>query len=372
MILRNTDYEELAKKIKANKSRVVVYGAGMIGRIVVPYLVREYGLYDYIDCFVDMDKRKTGQKIIIDEYSYEIKTPDYLETYRENTILFITNSKFSSVVRFLDEIEALNYVEGYIIPMIQINEIEKSVPIAIERLSQNEIIPRKIHYCWFGGGQLPAFLQNCIDSWRANCPDYEIIEWNESNYDVNRHKFTKQAYEQKKWSFVTDVARLDILYDNGGIYLDTDVTLLKNLDDCLYQTGFIGVEKWGNVNSGGGCGFVKHHPMLKKLIEYRDSFSFVMQDGSLNTETNGLYETKIFMESGFKPNNSLQIIEGVTIYPSYINHPYDYMSCDAHEKSSTISIHHFYSGWMEKDDRTNRINTQNEYKNIVERIRRTE
>lgn len=369
MILRNSDYVSLAKKIKDNKSRVIIYGAGMIGQIIVPYLVREYGLYDTIDCFIDMDKRKKGKRISIDKYSYEIRTPDYLEEYCRNQVLLITNSHFFPVLKFLDTIAALNNTEAYIIPMMQIHEIDIAPPIKIKRLSQNSLIPQKIHYCWFGEKQLPDFLQKCIQSWSVLCPEYEIVEWNEKNYDVNRHKFTKEAYEQSKYGFVTDMARLDILYENGGIYLDTDVTLVKNLDDCLYQSGFIGVEKWGNVNTGGGCGFIKNHPMLRKIIEYRDQFSFVMEDGSLNVETNGVYETRPFLEAGFKPNNTLQFIDGVTVYPSYINHPYDYMSCEMQKKESTVSIHHFYGGWLEEEERINRINTHNEYETIIKRIK---
>lgn len=372
MILRNSDYVTLVKRIKENNSSVIVYGAGMVGQIIVPYLVREYNLFDSIDCFIDMDKRKKGKKIVIDNYSYEINTPDYLELPKENLILLVTNSKFHTVIHFLDSIAALDNAEGYIIPMMQIHTIDNEESIHIERISQKEIIPRKIHYCWFGGKELPEFLQNCINSWKELCHDYEIIEWNESNYDVNKYKYTKEAFEQKKYGFVTDVARLDILYENGGIYLDTDVTLIKNLDDCLYQQGFIGVEKWGNINTGGGCGFAKKHPMLKQMLDHRLQFSFIMEDGSLNLDTNGIYETEPFLAKGFKPNNTMQIIDEVTVYPSYINHPYDYMSCEIKKKDSTISIHHFYGGWMKEDELLNRKSTQNEYNNIVNRIKRME
>jgi hypothetical protein len=208
----------------------------------------------------------------------------------------------------------------------------------------------------------------CIDSWKKYCPDYEIIEWNEDNYDISRHSYTKEAYGKERYGFVTDVARLDILYENGGIYLDTDVTLEKSMDDLLYQKGFIGTEKWGNINSGGGCGFVKHHPMLKKIIDYRELFHFVLEDGSLNVETCGMYETKLFLEAGFKPNNKLQNICDVTVYPSYINHPYDYMSCDTHKKESTISVHHFYGGWMDEEEQINRKRTQELYNEIKNRM----
>lgn len=373
MRLRNTDYISLAKKIKENNNQVIVYGAGMIGQILVPYLVRKYNLYSHIDCFIDTDKRKKGQKIYIDNYIYEIKNTDYLEENKDNQIILITNSKYSKVLEFLDNIQTLESTDGYIVPIMQLHEIEENNNcIIIEKKYKTQLIPKKIHYCWFGKKEMPQFLCSCINSWREKCPDYEIIEWNEDNYDINRHEFTKEAYTNGKYGFVTDVARLDILYENGGIYLDTDVTLLKNLDNCLYQEGFIGTEKWGNINSGGGCGFMKEQAMLKKLIDYRENFQFMMSDGSLNIETNGVYESKPFLDAGFRPDNTLQEIEGVTIYPSYVNHPYDYMSCETHLRNATMSVHHFFGGWMEEEDRKNRRKTQEEYKCIINRIEKTE
>lgn len=373
MRLRNTDYISLAKKIKENNNQVIVYGAGMIGQIIVPYLVRKYNLYSHIDCFIDTDKRKKGQKIYIDNYIYEIKNTDYLEENKDNQIILITNSKYSKVLEFLDNIQTLESTDGYIVPIMQLHEIEENNNcIIIEKKYKTQLIPKKIHYCWFGKKEMPQFLCSCINSWREKCPDYEIIEWNEDNYDINRHEFTKEAYTNGKYGFVTDVARLDILYENGGIYLDTDVTLLKNLDNCLYQEGFIGTEKWGNINSGGGCGFMKEQAMLKKLIDYRENFQFMMSDGSLNIETNGVYESKPFLDAGFRPDNTLQEIEGVTIYPSYVNHPYDYMSCETHLRNATMSVHHFFGGWMEEEDRKNRRKTQEEYKCIINRIEKTE
>ena len=373
MRLRNTDYISLAKKIKENNNQVIVYGAGMIGQILVPYLVRKFNLYSNIDCFIDIDKRKKGQKVQIDNYAYEIKDPDYLKENKDNQLILITNSKYGRVLEFLDNVQTLETTEGYIVPIMQLHEIEKNDKcIIIERKFKTQLIPKKIHYCWFGRNPLPDSAKKCIESWRKFFPVYEIKEWNEDNYDINRHKFTEEAYENGKYGFVTDVARLDILYENGGIYLDTDVTLLKNLDNCLYQEGFIGTEKWGNINSGGGCGFMKGQSMLKRIIDYRENIQFIMLDGSFNLETNGVYETKPFLDAGFRPDNTLQEIEGVTIYPSYVNHPYDYMSCETNLNNATMSIHHFVGGWMEEEDRKNRRITQKEYKSIMNRIEKTE
>lgn len=368
MILKNSDYASLVKKIQEENRRIVVYGAGMIGKTIIPYLVKEYELFDRLDCFIDLDSRKKGQMVVIDGRRYRINTPEYLETIDKSTILLITNSKFMPVIQFLDGVANLDFVEGYIIPIMQIYELKQAKTIRIQRQTIEPLIPKKIHYCWFGRKEKPRFLQECIESWHKLCPGYEIICWNEDNYNVNKHRFTKEAYEKKRYGFVSDVARLDILYENGGIYFDTDVTLLKNLDELLYQPGFVGVEKWGNINTGGGCGFVAGHPVLKEMIEYRERFGFINEDGSCNVETNGVYETVPFLDGGMKTNNSLQVIKNVTVYPAYIFHPYDYMSCEMQKKETTISVHHFCGGWMEEEDKKNRKNTQEQYCKILKRL----
>lgn len=357
MNLKKSHYSDLAKNIRANNSHVYIYGAGMIGQIVVPYIIETYRLHDYIECYVDMDKRKTGKKIVIGTYEYEIKTPDVLNDVSEKAVILLTNSKFYPVVDFLDRIETLSTADCYIIPVMQLIE-------------QRPIIPKRIHYCWFGGKKMPDFLIECMDSWKKYCPDYEIIRWDESNYDVNKYGYTKQAAEHGKWGFVTDVARLDILYEHGGIYMDTDVKLLKSLDSLLYQKGFVGVEHWGNINSGGGIGAVSHHPMIQEMLDYRLKYSFIMEDGSFNLETNGLYETMPFIRHGMRIDNTLQIINGITVYPSSVFHPYDYMSCEKKIEDSSISVHYFYGGWMDEEDRKNRANTQDKYAAIIRRIER--
>lgn len=368
MILRNTGYAALAKHIKESASHVIIYGAGMIGQIVVPYMIKKYNLFQYVYCYIDSDKRKQKQKIMIGSHEYAIKAPEILSRENEKMILLITNSKFFEVIDFLDTIQELKYTEAYIIPLMQIYEQKITERISMKRFTEEQRIPKKIHCCWFGDRRLPEFLQKCMDTWSALCPDYEIICWNEENYDVSRIPYTKEAFEQKKYGFVTDVARLDILYRYGGIYMDTDVTLLKNLDKLLYQDAFMGVEKWGNINTGGSCGAVKNHPMIKEMLDYRSAFHFLRKDGSMNLETNGWYETIPFLKAGMKIDNTMQRIRNVTIYPSSVFHPYDYMSCESRIEECTYAIHHFYGGWMDRSDLENRKNTQEQYRRILERI----
>ena len=136
------------------------------------------------------------------------------------------------------------------------------------------MIPKIIHYCWFGGNPLPMDVKKCIESWKEKCPDYEIKCWDESNFDVNAHPFTKAAYEAKAWAFVSDYARLRVVYDNGGIYLDTDVELLKNIDFLLPYEGYIGVQQAGcYCTTGLGFGAIK------------ERLTFSRSTSSLSTQT---------------------------------------------------------------------------------------
>ena len=355
MNLKNTSYSELTKSIRENNSRLYIYGAGMIGQIVVPYVIESFKLHDYVECYVDMDKRKTGKKVTIGFSEYEIRTPEVLSYIPKNAIILLTNSKFYPIIDFLDQIETLKDIDCYIVPMMQ-------------KIEQRQKIPKTIHYCWFGGKKMPDFLKECMASWSTVCPEYELRRWDESNFDVNKYPYTKQAAESGKYSFVADVARLDILYEYGGIYMDTDVKLLKSFDELQFNKGFVGVERWGNINSGGGIGAVPHHPMIKEMLDYRLKYPFILEDGTQNIETNGLYETIPFIRHGMRVDNTLQIINDMTVYPASVFHPYDYMSREEKIEEDTVSIHYFYGGWMDEEDRQNRSHTQNWYAAIEKRI----
>ena len=129
------------------------------------------------------------------------------------------------------------------------------------------MIPKKIHYCWFGRGEKPALAKKCIASWKKYCPDYEIIEWNEDNFDINYNAYTKYCYENKKWAFLSDYVRLLVVYEHGGIYYDTDVEALKSFDDLLTYKAYFGFENEEHINTGIGFGAEKEHTVLKSMLE---------------------------------------------------------------------------------------------------------
>ena len=368
MILKCSNYESLVENIKNNKRRIVIYGAGMIGMVIIPYLIEEYRLYDNLLYFIDSDKRKQGNTISIDNREYVIEPLEKLKRLDRNTVILITNSNFYPIVSMMDSLGELNEIEAYIIPIIQILNIPRRGTKINLKKTREPIIPKKIHYCWFSGNPMPDYLKKCMESWYKYCPDYEIIRWDENNYDFDKNLYMKQAYKAKKWGFVPDVARLDILYQYGGIYLDTDVELIKNIDDLLYQSAFAGVEKWGNINMGGCSGAIPKHPMIKKMLDYRINEQFIMDDGSYNLLTCGYYETKSLMAVGMKPCNRIQQVGDMMIYSSDFFHPYDYMSAETVVTDNTFSIHHFNGGWLDSSNMVERNKTVSNYHKVLERM----
>lgn len=360
--------EALFLGIKTEKRKFVIYGAGMIGISVIPHFIYENEVLDLFLGYIDRDFRKINSKIEVSGQYYEIHSVDYFKTLDKNVIIIISNSNYSGVLQSLNDIPFIAKNESYLFPvMLEIKSRNISY-ICKHRLSDEPLIPKKIHYCWFSKKSIPDHLLYCIDSWHKKCPDYEIIRWDENNYNVFQNEYMKQAYIAQKWSFVTDYARLDILYKHGGIYLDTDVELLKSLDELLYQRGFVGVEKWGNINTGGGCGAVKNNPVIKKMLDQRETELFKFADGSLNMTTCGYYETKALATYGFVPNNTLWRNDDITVYPSDMFHPYDYMSNESVITDNTVSYHHFNGNWMDKEAVKERNESRNKYKELLKDI----
>ena len=207
------------------------------------------------------------------------------------------------------------------------------------------MIPKKIHYCWFGGNPLPKTAIKCINSWKKFCPDYEIIEWNEKNFDINSNNFVKEAYENKKYAFVSDYVRLYVMYNYGGIYMDTDVEVVKNLDEFLINEGFSGFENETCIPTGIMAS-KKGFKLFEYLLSYYDEKNFVNEDGSFNMKTNVVIITSMLTEKGFCPNGKFQIVEGFALYPKDYFCPYNPATGKLYKTKNTAAIHWFNKSWI--------------------------
>lgn len=217
------------------------------------------------------------------------------------------------------------------------------------------MIPKIIHYCWFGHNPLPPLAIKCIDSWRKYLPDYEIKEWNESNFDVNTIAYTTEAYQARKFAFVSDYARFWILYHEGGLYFDTDVELIKPIDDIITEGGFIGCEadRQSNtlaikVNPGLGLGCEKGNPIINAMLAYYTNLSFLLSDGSYNYKTIVDYTTTVLKTYGLSDSAGIQKLDGITVYPSDYFNPINSITKRCRITSNTRSIHYGAASWQQK------------------------
>lgn len=217
------------------------------------------------------------------------------------------------------------------------------------------MIPKKIHYCWFGRNPLPDSAIKCIESWKKFFPDYEIIEWNEDNFDVNSIPYIQQAYEAKKYAFVSDYARFKILYEHGGLYFDTDVEVIKQMDDIIKQGPFMGYEIdpspkniYGAVAPGLGLGAERNMPIYKDILKAYENFRFINDDGTQNQKTVVSYITEILQTHGLTPIQGIKEIAGVTIYPMEYFNPLESLTGKLKKTHNTRSIHWYMNSWSDR------------------------
>lgn len=208
------------------------------------------------------------------------------------------------------------------------------------------MIPKIIHYCWFGHSPLPELAVKCIDSWKRLLPDYEIIEWNENNYDINSIPYIAEAYKNKKYAFVSDYARFDILYHHGGVYFDTDVEVLKDITPIIEKGAFVGLEKIGSIATGLGIGFEKGNEVLKDILDSYKNETFILPNGELNLRTVVDRVTEIFIKYGFSNLEELQIVKNVVIYPIEYFCPKNPDTGIINITDNSYTIHHYDGSWL--------------------------
>ena len=212
------------------------------------------------------------------------------------------------------------------------------------------MIPKIIHCCWFGRNPMGELENKCINSWKKYCPDYTIKIWNEDNFDINSNAYVKEAYENKKWAFVTDYVRLYALYTEGGVYMDTDVEVLKSLDDYLKYEAFSGFENYDAIPTGIMAG-VKGFKLYKELLERYIDRHFIDENGRIDYTTNVAEITDYCLTRGLKLDNTFQIIDGFALFPKDYFCPKSYLTGRIECTENTITIHHFRGSWMSKGER---------------------
>lgn len=345
--------------------RVFAFGASKLFR----KYVEEYSciaLCECLECFVDNDADKDGSRYTVGSYSWIVHTFDYLkENIDENCVVLIATVYYEEIVKELNREKCFENVACFVLPFMEV-PIE---PAWIEQMSGAEQIPRKLHYCWFGKGEKSELEKRCIDSWHRFCPDYEITEWNEENYDISKYTYVQEAYSAEKWAFASDVARLDIVYEQGGIYLDTDVEILRNIDELLKNNAFMAFHG-KRVNTGVGFGAVKGTEVLKLLLTDYENRRFFGENGEADQTICPIIQTERLKKIGLKPDGKFQRLGGLVIYPE------DYFAGIVDACGRNIAApwgfmrHHFEGTWNRENTirRQQRIERNVQFEKMFRRV----
>lgn len=336
--LRN-DVSSIFELVKQDK-KLIIYGAGASTKLLLEAYYHK-GLEDGLAFIVDGNESLDGTFLEAEEdiqvriISLKSFCQKYAAKMQEFNMLVTPYAALSFVME-LDKIEELDSMDTYIYSLIA---NKKRPSVFSLRNADKPLIPKKIHYFWIGENPMPEEDKRNIESWRKYAPDYEIIEWNESNYDFSAHPYCYEALKNKQYMYATDYARKDILYRYGGIYLDTDVELVAPLDDLLYNEIFIGIDDGGQLNSGSGLGAIPNHPVIKTFMELYKGVNFVNPDGSFNYKYNTYYETKYMISRGFKIKNEFQLIDGISCFPREVFMPEGFIGLNDDYTSRTVANH---------------------------------
>lgn len=360
MILKNCNMKTFFQRCENKK--IVYFGIGS----EFERALKNYAGYPWekkAGFLVDNSQEKTGTEFIIGQHSYKIlDLQGLIQENLSNCVMLITCSYYAEIVEQLNSISKFDHIDCYIYYFMFTLHDQDSICI---RQRTECLIPPVIHYCWFGKGDLPDFYKRCMESWYKYCPEYTIKEWNEDNCDINENDFVKQAYEMKKYGFVPDYFRLKIIYENGGIYLDTDVELLRNPDDLRYNEAFCGMQVPGEVAFGLGFGAVAGHPVLKKLMKRYSQMQFVE-----NEAISPALQTKDLMDIGMRYGNCQQEVMGMSIYPVEVLSPMNLFTKEIYKTQFSYAIHYYDGSWVSDEKRERNRKRQEDIGKLIKMMKK--
>ncbi|MCI5933897.1 MAG: hypothetical protein MRZ65_00050 [Lachnospiraceae bacterium] len=324
--------------------KIVIYGAGLQGERMA-WLLTDLGFSNQILAFVDNDLQKQNLKIICGHREFNIISLEaayYLAD--KQTVFLITSLQYKSMFESLEKRFIDKEIDCIVVPEVSHNELQKSDYDFIIKESDKPMIPKVIHYVWMGS-KMPDNVKRNIDKWREICPDFEFKQWDESNYDVSKNTYMKQAYEKKIWGFVSDYIRLDVVYNYGGIYLDTDIEMVRNPEELLYQKCFGCVDASFVMNTGSGFGAVSGFPLIKELRDYYDND--VLGDKSeMNVKKScNTHNYMVLRKYGMKLTHTMQSVHGMNIYPMIFQGAAQYTN-STRISNKTFWIHHERMSWF--------------------------
>ena len=335
--LRHMSHIRFLKMLKETTKGIVLLCAGK----------RMYEVYDTYcknnNVICALDNYKCGEVIRLGDTNVEICSfADAGREIRKAVLILTTVRYIREIIEQLDNIKIFDNLEIYVPDLFTVDDTHWQFK------KGKELIPKTIHYCWFGKNKLPEAYEYNIKTWKEMCPEYEIIRWDESNYDITKNIYMHQAYKHGKWGFVPDYARLDILYNYGGIYLDTDVEVLKSYNSLLAYDMFCGYENSNFINLGLGFGARPGHPVIKKLIDRYEKIYFENEDGSLNLVASPVLQTDTFKNMGFNNDGYTKEFKDVLVLSTMYLAPLTSSGIGC-PNSESFSIHQYEATWFSEE-----------------------
>ncbi|MCM1387179.1 MAG: hypothetical protein NC231_07625 [Bacillus sp. (in: Bacteria)] len=353
MKLCNCCRDELQEKIEGQK--LVIFGAGEYWKL---YMEEVFPVQLKHDIAYVIDNGRAGAEFQILDRKVPIYSPSQL-LKEDKCVVMLSSGLY--VYEMYEQLVGMNLNDDiicYVFPLIMANSVGKTdtqLKDYINKTKAEPQIEKVIHSFWFSGDKKPEAYQRCIDSWKKVCPDYEIREWNMDNYDYAKHPFMKKAIEEKKWAFASDYARLDIIYHQGGIYMDMDVELLRSMDDLLGCEAFFTFDTQNDIDLGT-FGAKAGNPLIKRLMELYDDVIFSGETKVMNRLCQPRYIRPVLKDIGLVLNGNAQLIHNMVFLPRNYLAPLDAVLYELTAMSEeTIAIHHFNAGWRDGDYRMKRI-----------------
>ncbi len=352
MIFKNSTYEEFVNNTAGKK--IIQFGASSAWH----YYIKLFpdildGVIANTIFIVDNNIEKQGKDFEIEGRKLPVKAADAIEDVRNTDFVILITVSLAyqeSICKQLLDMKLSDRIECYSIPLMTYNthQADNSCVDGYFQGHTKRVNVPKIHSFWFSGEEKPELYKRCLDSWYRFCPDFEIIEWNTKNYDITKNQYMKEAYEHRKWAFVSDYARLDVIYQYGGIYLDMDVELLASLTMLLNADSFFCRQEDGLLELGSGFGALARDPFIKELLDTYADRRLILDDGTLDMTPQPEWLNSVMGEHGFCKCHDSQIIGKSLVLSN------DYITCSAGNGSTEnaiLGIHWHNGGWMDEKTR---------------------
>lgn len=348
----NCSYEEFVSSLGGRE--IVQFGASAAWNYfsgAFPNIQAE--VVDRTSLIVDNSEAKQGRPFQVLGKSIAVKSPDVLRDKRNYVILLTSIIAYQGeICEQLIDLNLDENIECYSLYLMMLTPktVDNS---AVDRYfgdRKERKIPATIHSFWFSGEEKPDLYKKCIESWHRYCPDYEIIEWNTKNYDITKSQYMLEAFENRKWAFVSDYARLDVVFRLGGVYLDMDVELLAPLDSYLRADYFFCKQEDGMLDLGSGFGAQKGNKLIGEMLESYKDRRLILPDGTIDKTPQPELMNPILMENGFNRSHDSQIVRDCLVLSN------DYISCYSGGESvnnAKLGIHWHNGSWLDEKDRRN-------------------